>query len=84
MQFKWESQEQEQGYYNFIQFLRKNGIKKTPNLSQYFLLAVYFIQKDHESNVFWTELVGNQISSLQNEIMGLKDQIQKLERANHR
>jgi hypothetical protein len=75
--FKWESQVQEKGYGNLVQFLRRNNITLTDKTL--FLIAVYFIERDHESNEYWRQLVGDQVSNLQSEIKHLQDQVAGLE-----
>jgi|WetSurMetagenome_2_1015567.scaffolds.fasta_scaffold634955_2 hypothetical protein len=73
--FKFESSEQQKGFLNLVQYLRKHcpdGYDPT------FLIASYFIQKDHESNEHWIELVGNQISNIQLQLKSLIDENQDL------
>lgn len=79
--FPWESEEQKKGVLNFIQWY-----EKLPPMSNRIdglygelrCLAAYFIQKDHESHVWWQETVGTQIASLQNEIKRLQNEIESL------
>lgn len=68
--FPWESDVQKKGYLNYVQYLRKFGFE--PKLPVDYL-AVFMIQKDHESNEYWRELVGTQVSMLQKEISGLQN-----------
>lgn len=70
--FPWESQEQREGFLNFVQYKMKFGIKPEPPVD---ILAAYFIQKDHESNEYWREMVGGQVTALQAEIMNLKSEL---------
>lgn len=70
--FPWESSQQKEGFLNLVQYYRSFG--KEPELPIN-LLATYFIQKDHESNEYWSELVSAQVSSLQSEIKFLQDKL---------
>lgn len=73
--YPWESEVQKEGYLNFVQFEKKFG--KAPSLPIDNIVA-YFIQKDHESNEYWRELVANQVEMLQEEIMRLRDEVKNL------
>lgn len=77
-EFPWESEDQRLGFLNMVQYLSKFGIEvKLPlqsSISQ--LIAFYFIQRDHESNEHWAEVVGSQVSEIQ-------DQISLLQRGLH-
>lgn len=74
--FPWESEAQKEGYLNYLQYLRSRG--KTPP-SEVPPLVVYLIQKDHESNEYWRELVGDQVSTIHGEIHGLQSSLRSLE-----
>lgn len=70
--FNWESEDQKKGYLALVQYLRGFGIE--PKLPIDYV-AAWFIQKDHESNEYWRDMVGQQVSSLQNEIRLLQQEI---------
>lgn len=72
--FKWESPEQEKGYFAFVKWamFRKLSFRVRP-------IDLYFIQKDHESDVYWRELVGSQIRSLEDQIRLLQEELRTLQ-----
>ena len=75
-EFKWESVEQQKGFGNLTEWLNKRGYnyQLTPEL---FLIACYFIQKDHEAQEWFIQVIGNRISELQLEILKLRSDLEK-------
>lgn len=75
--FPWESEEQKKGYYALQKFI-KDTITKRPELGCAVepMITCWFIQKDHESNLWWQEVLGTQIKALQEEIVLLKNQVE--------
>ena len=61
--FKWESIDQEHGWWSFVKWAkdRKLPAKARP-------IDLYFIQKDHDSDVYWRELLGDQVKRLEDQI----------------
>ncbi len=74
--FPWESEEQKKGYLNFVQYLAKAGREAVIPID---LLATYFIQKDHESNEWWTEIVASQVGAANEQIALLSKRVRHLE-----
>lgn len=69
-EFPWESKEQKEGYLALVQYGLKFGLKPSLPISH---ICAFFIQKDHESHIYWNELVGTQVRNLQDEIRSLQD-----------
>lgn len=65
--FKWESDDQKKGFWALIQYLRPI-VPEGDFLALVTMVSCFFIQKDHESNVWWAETMGAQISSLEKQI----------------
>lgn len=74
-EYPWESQEQKDGYLNFVQHLNKFGIQPTLPIDP---VVSYFVQKDLESNEYWREMVGSQVSDLVNQIKSLQEETSNL------
>lgn len=79
--FEWESEEQRRGYLALVTWARDRGlsVEVTPS-------DLFFIQKDHESNEWWSTTVGNQINGLlsqihfaNRQIRALRDRLEQLE-----
>lgn len=69
-QFKWESPEQEKGYKNLVQWLRKNG---QPELSKEgSMIAAYFIQKDHESHEWLMGMLQRVLAPIETQVAHIK------------
>lgn len=71
--FAWDSEEQEKGFRSFEKWARDKGVS-----SEIRPADLFFIQKDHESNIYWTELVGSQISKLQDQLQAIHNDIAEL------
>lgn len=77
--FPWSSEVQREGFLNYAQYLRDFGVDLGCQLTTAENLAVlYFIQKDHESNEYWRELVGTQVTDLQNQLRTAMQDIEML------
>lgn len=63
--FPWESKEQREGYLALVQFKMRFGLLPILPIDYD---AVFFIQKDVESNEYWRDAVAQQVSELQNVI----------------
>lgn len=70
--YPWDSEEQKQGYLGLISYM-KRIVKLVP--MHVMPALAFFIQKDIDAHVYWRELVGTQITDLQNQIMVLKLQL---------
>jgi hypothetical protein len=77
--FPWASETQKQGFLHYIEWTRKLK-PETREDYEGLCLAAFFIQKDHESNVWWTGVVGEQVKFLQDEIRRLQDEIKEIRR----
>jgi hypothetical protein len=76
--FEWESKDQKEGFLAIVSWFEKlPGILKTPQFETC-LLAAWWAQKDHEAGVWWSETLGTQIDTLQNDIKILQDQVREL------
>lgn len=75
-EFKWESVEQEKGYGNLVEWLRKRGVKY-PLSSETFLVACYFIQKDHESHEWLVEMLSRMLDDIRRDILTLKQDLEQ-------
>ena len=72
--FGWDSEEQKEGYGAYVQYLRRMGI--SPESVD--LRVAFLIQKAHDSNEYWQALISTQISSLENQIRLLQEEIASL------
>jgi vacuolar-type H+-ATPase subunit C/Vma6 len=70
--FKWDSEDQKQGYLAWIKFLEDRGSTIPFSVD---LRMAWLIQKEREGYKWIQETFGNQISDLQGEIRGLQKQI---------
>ena len=69
--FPWESDEQREGYLNFVQYQRQFGMEPALPIDP---VVTYFIKKDHESNDYWRELVSSQVTDLQSQLRSLQQE----------
>lgn len=74
--FPWRSESHKEGYLNYVQHLRFRNVPVPPQIDE---AVAYFIEKDQDSNEYWTELVGTQISNIQNEIRLNQEKVQGLD-----
>jgi hypothetical protein len=74
--FPWESEAQRKGMLALVLWSR--NLPDFVRSSPMDCLAAFIFQKDHESAIWFTEMMGNQITMLQNEIKLLQDQITDL------
>lgn len=74
-QAQWISDEQKQGYFNYVQYL---GI--TNQDMDVKSLALYLIQKSHESAVWFSDTVGDQVKSLENQVLLLQEEARALKK----
>jgi hypothetical protein len=76
--YKFESIEGEKGFGNLIEFLRKQKRGQDLDLDLA-LVACYFIQKDHESQEWFSKIIGEVESRLIDQIKILQDRVRELE-----
>lgn len=77
-EFEWESEAQEKGVLALVQYLKKFGRTALSAPSLLDLVAAWFIQKDHESNEWWSDTIGNQVNSLRSDLKIAHDEIREL------
>lgn len=75
--FKWESQEQKDGYLALVKWLKDKGIG-TDDISP---TDLFFMQKDVEAHKWHIENLSNQVQMLQNAIVALRKDLQDLKKA---
>jgi hypothetical protein len=68
--FPWESKDQKEGYLALVQYLRGFGVAPEAPIDA---KSAFFIQKNIDSHEYWREMVGDQISSLQAELISTKE-----------
>ena len=71
VEYKFESEAQEKSFKSLIQFLKKeSGKQDLPEIHPKWLglVAAYFIQKEHESNEWWANTIGDQISKVHDQL----------------
>ena len=68
--YQWESEADKEGFGNLIQHFRQHGLAECG--IHMHLMAAYFIQKNREASEYFVELIGSQVSSLQDEIRKLQ------------
>lgn len=85
--FEFESKEQREGFGALQIYLRNHQKEMDSCLSAdqkletaLLLVALFFIQKDHESNEYWRDLVADQLSRQQDEILRLNSRSAEMER----
>lgn len=78
-EFPWESEEQKEGYLAFVQYQRQFGIMAILPIRTE---IAFFIQKDIDSNSYWRDMVGNQVTDLQNQIQALQEKVAESSRLN--
>ena len=69
--YDWQSKEQREGYLALVVYMNRHGHKPKGIHPAY----AFFIQKDHDSNEYWRELVGTQVKDLQDQIAALQKTI---------
>lgn len=77
-QFPWESEDQKKGFLALVQWVDKIPVELRTDDTRNAVVAAWFIQKDHESQVWWSEAVGNQVSALQDQIKLLQNEVLEL------
>lgn len=84
LNFEWESKAQKQGFLGFLKWWRDRPVKGRDDSPDHILCAVvaYFIQREHESHLWWSETVGDLVSRLEDQIGKLQARILELERGN--
>jgi hypothetical protein len=81
--FPWESTEQRQGFdalQKWVGELPANIVHGFGFYSTMACVAAWFIQKDHESNEWWSNTVAEQVGQLENQVRLLQDRITELEK----
>lgn len=71
-EFPWESDTQQKSMLALLLWSRK--LPKFALSSPLDCLAAFIFQKDHEAHIWYNEMMGNQITMLQNEIKLLQEQ----------
>ena len=74
--FPWESKAQEESFLSFLQWLRKIPAALVGH--PVFLLCAFFAQKDHESNEWIVEVIGDRVRRLEDEIQLLRGELQTM------
>lgn len=77
---KWpfESKVQREGFLNLVQYVRAHKDKlrgESPMPFPTHLVALYFIQKDHEASAWFLELLGDRVKMLEAEIVALRAEV---------
>lgn len=72
--FRWDSLDQIKGHKAFLSWAKNKGVSNKVKP-----IDLFFIQKDFESNVYWRELIGDQVSRLENSIQQLQIQVRRLQ-----
>lgn len=57
---------------------KHSGLPLMINPNSLAIVACYFIQKDHESNEWWREVIAVQVKDLTDQISKLKKEVQEL------
>lgn len=73
--FPWESEQQKEGYLNWVESERRFG--RMPELPIDTKIT-YLIQKNHEGNEYWVEMISSQISDLLSQIRTLQEECGRL------
>ena len=81
--FAWESETQKKGFLALVLFLRdhrarERDVEFDPTDDTLNAIAAWFIQRDHESNEWWNERIGDLSSRFENEIVSLTESHQRL------
>lgn len=71
--FTWDSKDQEQGYGAFVKWASEHNVDDEVRP-----IDLFFIQKDHESQQWFVEVMGNQVRQLQDEISRLDHELAQL------
>jgi hypothetical protein len=72
--FKWDSEDQKKGYHALRSWLKSKGLDDEKVRG----IDLFFIQKDHDSHVYWVELMGTQIKDLQDQLVRQSEKIVEL------
>jgi hypothetical protein len=72
-EFDFDSDEQRKGYYSFVKWTSEKKVSCTVNP-----IDLFFIQRDHESNEWWRQVVSDQVKSLEAQIHQLQKEIREL------
>lgn len=70
--FPWVSDAQKKGYLALMQDMRNHGLTTSVYVD---ITAAFFIQKNHEANEWFVQIMGDQIKQLQNEIYDLREDL---------
>jgi len=74
--FKFESEAQRKGFLAFLLWLRRVPSVETMGAGYLLpLLALYQMQKDHESSEWFIRVIGDQVHNLRMEIQDLRTQL---------
>lgn len=73
----WESDAQRKGFLSLVQYLRGFGPEETHLDWRLALVAAFFLQKNHESQVWWSEVFGERLGAVHAEIKTLGDETAK-------
>lgn len=72
--FPWESEDQKKGFSDFINYSRQFGLEPKLPIDP---IITYFIQKDHESHLWWEEHIEEFFGQLRDDMMLLRGMIDK-------
>lgn len=73
--FPWESEDQKKGFLSLVQFVRQHIDRPLPLQIPGYILATYFIQKDHESTEWFLEYIARVTEPLEKRILLLEQQL---------
>jgi len=68
--FPWKSEAQKKGYLAMMQDMRSHGLQIPIYVN---VNLAFLIQKNHEANEWFVQVMGDQIKQLQNEISDLRE-----------
>lgn len=81
-EFPWESVAQKEGFLNYWQYERQNGIIPALPIFGQYRIVLYFIQKQHEAAEYWQHTFATQVKDLQDKLMDLGQQYDNVHRLN--
>jgi hypothetical protein len=65
--FNFESEAQKKGFLSLVQYLNDTAPQATDGEAILMVIS-YFIQKEHEAQEWWSKTIGDQVTSLENQI----------------
>ena len=73
--FPWDSKTQEKGYFALVHYLRRLG---RPVPEEVDAVAAFFIEKEHQANEWWRDLLGDQLAMRDREIQRLQGELERM------